>query len=289
MLHNFFELDAGPPLKRLASVADLTSHFDNSTTLDNAIVDPQQIKRIKIKGKSFRNVKLSHVKFLEVTFEECTFEDCLMIGTQFDSCEFHRCGLKNCNTWKYVLNNTYLDPLSFSLDKTYRTTASNVGVDLYQKLYDNAQQSHQSLFAASSDILRRRWRRYQWIYDIKKARKAKGKLFTSIIGDFIYDKVATYGYGPIRFLLISLFVFLCLSVIVQKYWSQIGFTENGSFVTKASFVDAAYYTLLLTSSLGLSNILPSSPLGKVLALVLAFTGITWVGLFTAILVRRLIR
>jgi hypothetical protein len=66
-------------------------------------------------------------------------------------------------------------------------------------------------------------------------------------------------------------------------------TRNGIEVTHVSFSDALYYCMLLTTTLGFSDLIPTNEPGKAFAVACALFGISWIGLFTAVLVRRLIR
>ena len=139
VLANFFNLDANGPLRNFADGDEFLDHFQHATSLMNAKVPPgTQIARERFKNRTFDNVALSHVTFRETTFTNCCFRDCLFIGTEFDDCEFHSCRFENCNTYKFRLRKVYIEPSSFHLAAEYRSTASNIGVELFQKLYDNA-------------------------------------------------------------------------------------------------------------------------------------------------------
>jgi uncharacterized protein YjbI with pentapeptide repeats len=157
VLENFFALNANGAHRTFPNADEFIEHFRNSSSLMHSTLQPlTEIVRGKFKGCTFVNVALSHVTFKETTFTNCTFRDCLIVGSEFVDCEFHTCSFENCNTYKFRLRNTYLDPSSFTLAKTYRHSASNIGVELFQKLYDNAMDSHQTNFAAIADIERRR-------------------------------------------------------------------------------------------------------------------------------------
>jgi uncharacterized protein YjbI with pentapeptide repeats len=144
MLRDFFKLNGAPAaVRQFGDVDELLRHFNNATSLTNAAFPRDtEFTRQRFRGQSFENVAFSHVTFYETTFTNCAFRDCLFIGTNFEECEFHSCLFENCNTYKFRLSKVYIDPSSFSLDKRYRSIASNVGIDLYQRLYENAMTTH---------------------------------------------------------------------------------------------------------------------------------------------------
>ena len=65
--------------------------------------------------------------------------------------------------------------------------------------------------------------------------------------------------------------------------------RNGAQIDDVTYGDALYYCMLLTTTLGFSDLNPASAWGKVFAVACALFGISWMGLFTAVLVRRLMR
>lgn len=98
-----------------------------------------------------------------------------------------------------------------------------------------------------------------------------------------------YGYGPLRFLAFSVVGFLLILLITYFLWAYMGITRNGHLVVSTDFSQALFYGASLTTTLGFSELVPETVFGRVYAILLAFTGIGWFGLFTAILVRRVIR
>ena len=248
-----------------------------------------EVVRQKFKKCTFENVALSHVTFKETTFTNCTFRDCLVVGSEFVDCEFHTCSFENCNTYKFRLDNVYIDPSSFTLAGTYRRSASNIGVELFQKLYDNAMDSHQTNFAAIADVERRRWRRHQWQYDIRARNAPKARTLWNISTNWIFDITAKYGYGPFRFLCFSGLIFLVIAWLGEIIWNSMGIVKAGIAITSVNFSDSLYYSMLLMTTLGFSDLLPASTFGKFYAIFCALFGISWMALFTAILIRRVIR
>ena len=290
VLDDFFALNENGAHRIFQGADEFMEHFRNSSSLKHSTLQPlTEIVRKKFRDCAFENVAISHVVFKETTFTNCAFRDCLMVGTEFADCEFHTCSFENCNSYKFRLRNVYLDPSSFSLAKTYRRSASNIGVELFQKLYDNSMDSHQTNFAAIADVERRRWRRHQWKYDIKKRNAPKAKTLWNISTNWIFDVTAKYGYGPFRFLCASGLIFLAIGWLAHLFWNLMGIVKEGAIIPNASMSDSLYYSMLLMTTLGFSDLLPASTFGKFYVIFCAIFGISWMALFTAILVKRVIR
>jgi hypothetical protein len=197
--------------------------------------------------------------------------------------------------------------MCFKLSKSYRNTATNVGLDLYQQLFKNASETHQPEYAADADIFRRRWRRWQLIWELKKEKKFRLPQFFNIASNWLYDLVAVYGYGPGRFAFVSAVIFCLLAKVIQITWPYLGmsFQKNELKVEwlspclsaagaqtawqQISFTDALYNLLLLMTTLGADGVVPTTGIGKLFVIGSALFGMSWFSLFTAILVRRVIR
>jgi hypothetical protein len=204
MLTNFFKLNDAEKVKEFKSADDFVGHFQNSTSLQHATIEPGlRISEEGFKDNAFENVKLSKVVFERVTFRRCEFRDCLFVGSEFIDCEFHSCKFIDCNTHKFNLKNVYLDPAAFSLDRSYRKSHSNIGVYLFQELYRNASEGHWNHFIPLADVKRRRWRRHQLWYEIGQGDKRRIEIARQIASDIMFDIFAKYGYGPFRFFTIS--------------------------------------------------------------------------------------
>jgi hypothetical protein len=290
MLRDFFELNSSGPILTLPDGQRLKDHFRNSRSLKNSAILPgQEVRHGRLADVSFENVKLSHLRFVEMTFTRCTFTDCLLIGTQFQDCEFHECGFIDCNTYKIILRNVYVDPRAFRFHRQYRRKTANIGSYLYQQLYQNSEDTHQRAFAASADVERRRWFRYQRIWELANRREGTRSGWASIAADLAFDLVAKYGYGPLRFLLVSGAVFALLGLIAFVFWPHFGMTRAGDQIADIGYGAALYYCMQLVTTLGFSSLMPESALGRAFAIACAVIGIAWAGVFTSILVRRVIR
>lgn len=290
MLTNFFELEPSDSLREFPDANTFVAHFNNSRTLRHAQLRPDtNIVRRTFRDLEFENVRFSHSNFLEVTFTRCKFRDCLFVGTTFEDTQFHSCRFDDCNTYKFKMGNVYIDPRTFHLARSYRKTHSNIGLETFQQFYKNAEETHQPAFAAEADVERRKWVRYQLWYTVKKEwRRGNWLGVIGTVGPIavnkIFDLTARYGHGPIRFMFLSLLVFMFVALLTQRVWPQMGFSS-----LDVSFVDSVYYSMLLMTAMGFADMFPSTLFGKMFAVGCALFGISWLGLFTAILVKRVIR
>lgn len=224
----------------------------------------------------------------EITFNKCHFDDCLFIGAVFKNVEFHSCKFINCNFYKAEVERCYFDPRSIALDETYKKTASNIGVSLFQKLLENAAASRQAQHEMLSDIRFRQWKRAQLTHDLKDGKITKGQAWAKWVGSIIYEYSCGFGYSPLRLIITTLIAFLAVSV------ANIGLMANGLLVDGKSvghldLADSVFYTFSLLTSLGFSTVIPSLPLTKIAAVMEALLGIGWLSLFTSVLVRRFLK
>ena len=293
MLNSFFQLNPCQNLRTIPDAQSFRALLPIGASLRNAsIARALVITNETFESVSFENVRLSHAQFCSVTFRECRFEDSLLIGTRFDQCEFHDCHFLNCNTYKFQLRDVYIDPAAFEFAKLYRTSYANIGVYLYQQLFRNASNVHQAAFAAKADVEMRRWLRHQRRWELRRPKVTTSVMcrkMAEIVGNKMFDLAAKYGYGPARFLFVSAVLFALLGAVAFAAWAQFGMVRNGLSVPATRYGEALYYCMLLSTTLGFSDLMPSTPCGRAFAIFCAMFGIAWAGLFTSILVRRIIR
>ncbi len=287
MLSNFFKLDGVPITHEEGELMPGMSPGDEVTnTLFRGAKWGKP--RTSIKGVTFRNISISNMEFFQITFAECLFEDCIFKGSRFHEVEFHKCRFVNCNMWKANFEQCYLDPTTIYLDNRYHVDASNVGVTMYQALLSNYANERQDAFYAEADIQFRRWKRYQLSYEIRKKNvdfvPGQWGRFKSLT----YDLLAGYGYKPFRLSLVTVIVFLTISVI---NYIVIGgdLLINGQRPPSASLVDSIFYSFSVLTVLGFSTIVPDGPLAKLLTVFEALAAIGWLSIFTSVLVKRVLR
>ncbi len=241
-----------------------------------------------IREVTFRGVAFSKAIFSRLSFTNCKFEDCLFVGSRFREVEFHGCTFLNCNFWKAQFKHVYLDPRSIKLEERFEVEAANAGVSLFQALLSNFSDERQDEFYMLADIQFRRWKRHQLSSDLRRKRispsAARWRHFASVA----YEALAGFGYRPVRFFIWTLSLFIIVSAI--NYFLIGDAVQVGSNpVSHASFVDTVFYTFSILTVLGFSTVVPVTCYAKILTVLEALAAIGWLGIFTAILVKRFLR
>jgi len=288
MLANFFELNE--PFEEFDEQA-LVTHLLHGSDIRDVLYRPDEWpadKIHRIDSATFTNVSLSKTVIRQVTFSGCTFRDCLFIGTTFEEVEFHGCKFIDCNLNKVEFRACYIDPASFEFDRSYQKTASNVVLYLYHELYRNATDARQGHWAATADFRFRQWKRAQLNYDLDKGRISKFQKLRSQSGSDIYEYVAGFGYRPVRFMICTVIAFLFISLLNWVFVYE-SFLVNGHLVSNITLIDSIFYTFSMMTVLGFSFIVPVAATAKLLAVLLALLGVGWMGIFTALLVKRFLR
>lgn len=294
MLLNFFQLDDEENALTCGDLGALEQPFQHANELINAKAERIQFpKRTRFfESKTFEKVKFNGSGFEEITFKNCIFKDCLFVGCEFYNVEFHDTNFKDCNFWKADFQRVYLDIRLVSFDRSYQKSHANVMLGFYQEIFDNYADAHQWKFSLFADIERRRWDRFQAIYEqsqIKWSTKTtleKIKRRGAIAGNWVYDSSSRFGYAPFRFLLVTLALMAATSWGVYENWAVFGFSEAAQ---SRSFEAAFFYVVTVWSTLGYSSMIPTTQVGMLASSALGLVGLAWAGLFAAILIRRLIR
>lgn len=287
MLEDFFNLNCD---SKDFDAQKIREHFDVSDNLHDVTYTPEDFppELRHCKGYHFRNVGLSKTAFKEMTFTDCDFVDCLFIGADFTGVEFHGCKFTDCNFYKSTFSDCYIDPACFKFDKSYRKSFSNINVYLYQQLLENASQSRQSDFERKADIQFRRWKRWQLDYDLRKEKINKHGYLNRKIGSLIYEWIAGFGYMPERFVLATMFVFTTFSILNMHVLPGT-LQYNGETIDEIDFSDAVFFTYSMMTALGFSSIIPVTGFSKIFAVFQALVGIGWLGIFTSLLVKRVLK
>ena len=198
MLRNFFRLNS--PFQVFRSQLQLTSFLESNDCLDSVLYEPDslsipvdtRIRKSPFAKKTFKNVSFGKTTISDITFRKCKFEDCLFIGTRFINCEFHDCTFEGCNPHKVVFKETYIDPVVFER-KLDKVKYSNIGMHLFQQLYENAMDMHQYEFARSAEFNRWKWRRYVLDHRYEKLQRLNPKWVIPWVQNILYYIFVGYG------------------------------------------------------------------------------------------------
>lgn len=291
MLTNLFTLDGTPAVHLSGQPMPAMSPGDEVTNIEfrhGLWFQPRQA----VKGVTFKNVGFSKNTILQITFTNCRFEDCLFIGTRFKEVEFHNCSFKDCTIWKAKFRQCYLDPTKIKLSNRYRVDASNAGVTLFHALLSNYAAERQDQFFAKADFLFRKWKRYQLAYDIRHKHIGKWRGGWLWFASFTSQWVTGFGYKPLRFFAITVLLFFGFSLL--NFWLIGDSLQLQSAVPPQpsvgpTFVDTVFYTFCVLTVLGFSVVTPITAAAKLLTVFEALASIGWLGIFTALMVKRFLR
>jgi hypothetical protein len=291
LLENLFRLDGTPTILAPGEMPSMSPGEEVANTVFPAgeWVPPNR----KIKNVTFRGVAFSKTTISQVTFKDCVFKDCLFIGTQLTEVEFHGCSLIDCNFWKIRLSRVYLNPNKIKLGRKFRVEAANVGISIFHAMLSNFAEERQDQFFMLADINFRRWKRYQIWHDLREEKKSFIEAGWEWFSSLIHEWVAGFGYRPLQFFIVTIGLFVAVSILnfnlIGDQLQVSGATPTAETSPHASFIDATFYTFSVLTVLGFSVVTPSSDLAKILSVLEALASIGWLGMFTAILVKRFLR
>ena len=302
MLDNLFRLDGEPEILGAGVMPPMSP---GDTVSNKVFPQGEWIPPIRrIKNVTFRNVAFSKTNISQITFTDCFFEDCLFTGAHLNEVEFHGCRIVNCNLWKVRLTRVYLRPEKVRFAKRFRVEAANVGISAYHSMLSNFAEERQDKFFMEADIKFRRWTRYQIWHDLRVEKKTLQEALWSWACSILHEYITGFGYRPWRFLFWTLVLFFAVSYLnYTLIGDAIKATDLASTLAPpaselqgevglsghASFIDTVFYTFSILTVLGFSSVTPMSDFAKILSVMEALAAIGWLGIFTAVLVKRFLR
>lgn len=291
MLSDLFRLDGTPTI---IPVGATLPPMSPGNTVANIVFEPGEWKPPggKIKEVTFRGVAFSKTTISQVTFTACTFVDCLFTGAHLSEVEFHGCTFTDCNFWKVRLSRVYVRPDKIKFADRYRAEGANIGISTFQAMLSNFAEERQDHFYMLADIEFRRWKRYQIRHDRLHGNKTRREAWMEWVSSVTYEMLAGFGYRPLRFFIATVLLFLGVSWL--NYFAiggsiQVGVPPQGATHVHASFIDTIFYTFSVLTVLGFSLVTPTTDGAKMLSVLEALASIGWLGIFTAVLVKRFLR
>ena len=236
--------------------------------------------------KTFTNVSFSKTEISGVIFRDCTFVDCLFIGTHFVNCGFHGCTFKGCNPYKVEFKNTYINPSVFEgmLDPV---KYSNIGIHLFQQLYNNSTDMNHREFANSAEFNRSKWNRYVLNHRYPGRKKTDHKYVMEWLANYLFYVFAGYGIRP-KFLFAWAVIIVALSVSFNfHFWDSMNVVGRDGPAGARELIKVFYYTVTIPSGVG--DLTPGSDVGRLMFMGEAFGGLIIGSLFVAWLIRRALR
>ena len=290
MLTEFFKLNS--PFTIIHTQENLVDRLLNSNDLRDVLFEPGTLgppdtirPNNPYSDKTFTNVSFSKTQITGITFRDCAFVDCLFIGTFFDKCEFHSCTFKGCNPHKLMFTNTYIDPSVFEgmLDPVKHW---NIGMHLFQQLYNNSTEQRQREFTSTAEFNRNKWTRYVLNHRYS-GRKKNFSYLTTWLTNYLFYIVAGYGIRS-KFLIAWACIVSAGSMGINfLFWDSLDVVDKSTTLVAKEFVDVLYYTATIPAGVG--DFTPTSDIGRLLFLGETFLGLTVFFLFATWLVKRMLR
>ena len=290
MLLDFFKLNC--PFTELEEQSELTNHLRISIDIRDVQYLPDTLKlettnaENPFVGKTFTNVSFSKTEISGVIFRNCVFIDCLFIATQFVNCEFHGCTFTGCNPFRVEFKNTYINPSVFEgmLDPVKYW---NIGIYLFQQLYNTSTERNHLEFANAAEFNRRKWNRYVLNHNYPGWKKTDSNYIKDWLLNYLFYVLAGYGFRP-KFLVAWAVTILALSVSVNFiFWDSLNVVGRDGPAGAREFIKVFYYTVTIPGGVG--DFTPGSDVGRLIFMGEAFGGLIIASLFVAWLVRHAFR
>ena len=296
MADSFFDLGKalpqidGPTLQsRLANEAEI---FEMAFVPSTSLQASTPSDTLQFKDKVFKRMRFYETHFIRVVFTKCTFYECLFLSAHFEDCSFHECKFVRCNTHKFRLSRTYLDPKSFLTQIFDHKKYPNVGVDLFHTLLKNSVDESQPEFRDIAEYHFRLWQRYNrfsyWAKAEGTARWLDFRFYAFLFWNVFFQIILGYGVRARN-------IVFWTPVLCSAVWAYNHFhwAEYGIDATKLSAVSlpvkTAFFTIGNLSTFGTAELTPTTPLGLVAVSCQVILGITWIALSTAMIVKRFVR
>ena len=277
MLSNFFQLN-GTSFRNIQLQGDFETHLINAHGYLNAKYIPLELKReshhphpkLRFKNKTFENFSFSKTLIEDVEFYDCIFKDCHFIGVHIKNCLFQNCTFESVNTFKIIIENTYLNPRSM-VKSVAGIKNANIGVHLFQQLLHNSEQMGQPTFAREAEFHFNKWENKLILAKFWIGLPSKINWVTflkSYPHRWVFQWMFGFGLRFRNFVLSFLFSFIVFWGVNYNNWEDYEMAPKdmtiSSFESDSTRItSSAFYTLDVTTKLVDSQMQPKSNPGMV--------------------------
>lgn len=293
---SFFDL--GKNLPQIANI-DLQQRLaTNDEVFEHAFVPSSLLEAatpgdtIQFKEKIFKRMRFYETHFRHVVFTNCCFDECLFLSAHFEDCAFHECKFIRCNTHKFNLTRTYIDPRSFLGQIFDRKKYSNVGVDLFHTLLKNSVNESQPEFRDTAEYYFRLWQRYNkahyWACSKGWSRWLNVTFYMYWILNVFFQKLLGYGVRVRNIIFWTPVLFFSVWAYNQTHWDSFGI-DQAKLASIPLFEKTAFFTIGNLSTFGTADLTPTTPIGLLAVACQVIIGITWIAVSTAMIVKRFVR
>lgn len=296
MLENFFSLNGST--KHFGKKEELIEYQNKHDTIRNYVYEPDELKGVKFKHKTFNNVSFSKTLIEDVEFLNCHFIDCLFIGTEIKKCKFVDVSFLGCNTYRIRIYESYINPSSFNENfKGPSYSYSNIIVHLYQELYNNSVDQQIIEFSKKAKYNLLKWEgrlliskyRYKQPYKIPFCQ-----FFYEYALNILYGKVFGYGLRLRNFIVTFSIVYITSFITNYLLWNEyklkskditLNSFESGDYSFFANF----YYTNDALTKIVDSQIQPSSDCGMISLTIQSILGFVLFSFLITILINKFVK
>ncbi|MGA0571919.1 hypothetical protein ACO2Q9_14475 [Variovorax sp. VNK109] len=296
MTDSFFDL--GKNLPKINKIA-LEAHLQNASEIFEKAFEPSSVLEAAVPGdtlffknKTFKRMRFYETHFVRVVFTKCTFDECLFLSAHFEDCAFHECIFIKCNTHKFKLTRTYIDPRSFLRNLFDRERYANVGVDLFHTLLKNSIDESQPEFRDTAEYHFRLWQRYNrcfyWLSASGRTKWLDFRFYAFWFWNVLFQLLFGYGVRARHILFVTPFLCSVVWGFNHAYWKEYGI--DGSKLSDVPLpLKTAFFTIGNMSTFGTLELTPSTSFGLIAVLCQVVLGIAWIALSTAMVVKRFVR
>lgn len=296
MTDSFFDLGkALPQVDARALEAHLSTQIE---VFEKAFVPTSVLEAVKpgdtlqFKDKTFKRMRFYETHFVRVVFTRCTFDECLFLGAHFEECAFHECTFIKCNTSKFRLTRTYLDPRSFLENIFDRKQYPNIGVDLFHTLLKNSAEETQPEFRDTAEYYFKLWQRYNrvsyWIKSHGVEKWLNWRFFVFWLWNLLYQLFFGYGVRTRNILLWTPALLAIAWAFNYSYWSSYGI-DSTKLPLASLWAKSAFFTVGNLTTFGTAELTPTTEVGLFAVSIQVISGIVWIALSTAMIVKRFVR
>jgi hypothetical protein len=293
---SFFDLGKDLPKIDAASLMRLLETerevFERAFVPTSTLQSPDGEDTVQIKDKTFKRMRFYETRFMRIVFTRCRFDECLFLGAHFQDCEFHSCTFVRCNTHKFRLSRTYIDPRSFLADIFDKNRYANVGVDLFHTLLKNSADESQPEFRDVAEYHFRLWQRYnrtsRWKSSSRGARWLDFSFYGFWLWNVLFQKLFGYGVRVRNILFWTPLFFAAVWLYNHANWGRFGIDPQ-KLPDVPLHAKSAFFTVGNLSTFGTAELIPTTQFGLAATSCQIVLGITWIALSTAMIVKRFVR
>ena len=267
---------------------DPNSHSISNFNFENSSLNYIKSGKNKFDEVIFNNGSFNKTTIQKITFRRCKFINCYFVGTKIVDCIFHNCEFINCNTYRFTLENTYINPNYFKNCVKEKQNA-NVAVETFEKLMKNARQIQQPDYMESADFYFRKWQRFNLKHKFKKGDINCFIFLWRYFTNLVYEKTIGYGYSVGNFVIFFISSFIGLTWWNYNHWYWYKLSLDKHLIYNDSLYKASYLTFRNITAYDLAGYYSESNFGLINSMVQGLFGFVLLGMLVSLFTKKIIR